>query len=67
MDLLSGVDIEYFARCEHCGKCIIVSRLNKRFHPGCAAKKYQKDKWQQDPEGMREKERVRYQEKRKKS
>jgi hypothetical protein len=67
MDLLSGVDIEYFARCEHCGKCIIVSRANKRFHPGCAAKKFQKDKWQQDPEGMREKERVRYREKRKKS
>jgi hypothetical protein len=67
MDLLSGVDIEYFVKCEHCGKCIIVSRANKRFCPGCGAKKFQKDKWQQDPEGMREKERVRYQEKRKKS
>jgi rRNA maturation endonuclease Nob1 len=67
MDLLSVVDIEYFARCEHCGKCIIVSRANKRFCPGCGAKKFQKDKWQQDPEGMREKERVRYREKRKKS
>ena len=67
MDLLSGVDIKYFAKCEHCGKCIFVSRLNKRFHPGCAAKKYQKDKWQQDPEGMRKSEKVRYRERRKKS
>ncbi len=67
MDLLSGVDIEYFERCEHCGKCIIVSRVGKRFCPGCGAKKYQKDKWQQDPEGMKEKERARYREKRKKS
>ncbi|MBW2490289.1 MAG: hypothetical protein JRE65_03980 [Deltaproteobacteria bacterium] len=67
MDLLSGVDIDYFARCEHCGKCIVVSRAGKRFCPGCAAKKYQKEKWQQDPEGMRKKERLRYQEKRKMS
>jgi rRNA maturation endonuclease Nob1 len=67
IDLFSGVDIEHFARCEHCGKCIFVSRANKRFCPGCGAKKYQKDKWQQDPEGMKEKERARYREKRKKS
>ena len=67
IDMLSGVAIEHFARCEHCGKWIFVSRANKRFCPGCGAKKYQKDKWQQDPEGMREKERVRYREKRKKS
>jgi hypothetical protein len=67
MDLLSGVDIKYFAKCEHCGKCIFVSRLNKRFHPGCAAKKYQKEKWASDPEGMMKKERLRYRERRKNS
>jgi hypothetical protein len=66
MDLLSGIDIKYFARCEHCGKCIFVSRADKKFCLGCAAKKYQKDTWDADPEGMRKKERVRYQEKRKK-
>jgi hypothetical protein len=66
IDLLSGVDIEYLVRCEHCGKCIIVSRAGKRFCPGCSAKKFQKEKWDRDPEGMKEKERVRYQETRKK-
>ena len=66
IDLLSGVDIKHFARCEYCGKCIVLKRSDKRFCPGCAAKKYQKDKWQLDPKGMREKERVRYREKRKK-
>lgn len=66
LDLLHGIDINYFAKCEYCDKCIFVSRAGKRFCPGCAAKKYQKDTWDADPEGMREKERVRYQEKRKK-
>jgi len=67
MDLLSGVDIEYFGKCEYCGKCIVRKRSDKRFCPGCAAKKYQKDKWANDPEGMKEKERVRYWNTRKKS
>jgi hypothetical protein len=65
--LLSGVDIKHFGRCEYCGKCIVLKRSDKRFCPGCAAKKYQKDKWANDPEGMREKERVRYPERCKKS
>ena len=67
IDMLSGVDIKHFGRREYCGKCIVLKRGDKRYCPGCAAKKYQKDKWQQDPKGMREKERVRYREKRKKS
>ena len=66
MDLLSGADIDRFAKCGHCGKCIVLKRSDKRFCPGCAAKKHQKDKWASDPEGMKEKERVRYREKRKK-
>ena len=66
IDLLSGVNIEHFARCSHCGKCIILIRSDKRFCHGCAAKKYQKDKWARDPEGMKEKERLRYRELRKK-
>jgi hypothetical protein len=65
--MLSGVDIEHFGRCEYCGKCIVRKRSDKRFCPGCAAKKFQKDKWASDPEGMREKERVRYWNTRKKS
>jgi hypothetical protein len=65
--LLSGVDIKHFGRCEYCGKCIVLKRSDKRFCPGCAAKKYQKEKWASDPEGMREKERLRYPERCKKS
>ena len=67
IDLLSGVDIEHFGRCEYCGKCIVLKRSDKRFCPGCAAKKYQKEKWASDPEGMRAKEKNRYWERRKKS
>ena len=66
IDMLSGVDIEHFGRCDYCNKCIVLKRSDKRFCPGCAAKKYQKDKWARDPAGMREKERERYREKRKK-
>ena len=66
IDLLSGVDIEHFGRCEYCGNCIVLKRSDKRFCLGCAAKKYQKEKWVSDPEGMKEKEKLRYREKRKK-
>ena len=67
IDMLSGVAIKHFGRCEYCGKCIVLKRSDKRFCSGCAAKKYQKAKWQQNSEVMREKERMRYREKRKKS
>jgi hypothetical protein len=67
IDLLSGVDINHFGRCEYCGKCIVLKRSDKKFCPGCAAKKFQKDKWASDPEGMKEKERLRYRQRRKKS
>jgi len=66
IDLLSGVDIKHFGRCEYCGKCIVLKRSDKRYCPGCAAKKHQKDKWTRDPEGMKGKERLRYRENRKK-
>jgi len=67
MDILSGFDIERFCRCEYCGKCIVLLRTDKRFCPGCAAKKKQKENWARDPEGMREKERERYDKTRKKN
>jgi hypothetical protein len=67
LDLLSNVDIAYFARCEHCDKCIILTRSDKKFCPGCAAKKYQKDKWEKDPEGMKQIEKERYQTRRRRS
>jgi hypothetical protein len=67
IDLLSGFDIKHFGRCEYCSKCIVLKRSDKRYCPICAAKKHQKDKWASDPEGMREKERERYRERRKKN
>jgi hypothetical protein len=67
IDLLSGVDIKHFGRCEYCSKCIVLKRSDKRFCSGCAAKKIQKDKWASDPEGMRAKERLRYPKRCKKS
>ena len=66
MDLISGVDVKHFGRCDYCKKCIVLKRSDKRFCLGCAAKKYQKEKWVSDPEGMKEKEKLRYREKRKK-
>jgi hypothetical protein len=64
IDLLDGIDISHFSRCDHCGHCIFVIRSGKRHCPGCAAKKYQKKKWESDPEVMREKERMRYRKRR---
>jgi hypothetical protein len=60
MDILGAVPISYFVRCGHCGRCIIRTRSDKQFCPGCAAKKYQKDKWDSDPEGMKQREKLRY-------
>ncbi len=67
LDLLSNVGIAYFAKCEHCDKCIILTRNDKKFCPGCAAKKYQKDKWERDPEEMKQREKERYQTRRRRS
>lgn len=66
LDLLADVPISNFARCEHCAKCIIVTRSDRRYCHGCAAKKYQEDKRREDPERFKQKERERYQKRRKK-
>ena len=65
LDLLKGLPVTIFSQCQHCNKCIIKTRSDKEFCPGCAAKKYQMDKWKHDPEVMRLKEKQRYQSKRK--
>jgi len=65
LDLLGGIPIFYFARCGHCEKCIILTRSDKRYCPGCAAKQYQKKKWDNDPKGMRKREQKRYHSRRK--
>ena len=64
-DLLQGIPIEYFAKCGHCDKCIILTRSDKRFCPGCAAKKHQADKWNAGRKAMQQKERERYRQRRK--
>ena len=60
MDILENVPISMLGQCGHCGKCIILTRSDKKFCPGCAAKKYQKEKWETDPEGMKQREKLRY-------
>jgi len=67
LDLLSGLPLSFFRECNHCGKFIVLTRSDKRFCPGCAAKKNQKDKWRNDSEGMKLKEKNRYRTKRKQS
>ena len=62
--LLDVIDNSHFSLCDHCGKCIFIIRSGKRHCPGCAAKKYQKEKWESDPEAMRANERVRYKKRR---
>ena len=65
MDILEDEAVTVFAKCDHCGKCIVLTRSDKRFCKGCAAKNFQKKKWETDPEGSRQKERERYRTKRK--
>ncbi|WP_319406211.1 hypothetical protein [uncultured Desulfosarcina sp.] len=65
IDLLSGLPLSFFRECNHCGKFIVMTRSDKRFCPGCAAKKNQKDRWRNDSEGMKLKEKIRYRTKRK--
>lgn len=67
LDLLSGLPVSFFRECNHCGKFIALTRSDKKFCPGCAAKKNQKDKWRNDSEGMKLKEKTRYRTKRKQS
>ena len=65
-NFFDGVPTSFFARCEHCEKCIILTRSDKKYCKGCAAKKHQKEKWAKNPEGMKQKEKERYHTKRKK-
>jgi len=62
-----GLPTSFFRECNHCGKFIVLTRSDKRYCPGCAAKKNQRDKWRDDPEGMKLKEKIRYHTKRRQS
>jgi len=61
---LKDAPIDIFSICDHCGKIIVATRKGKRYHRGCAAKEYQREKWRKDPDGCKEKERQRYRRKR---
>ncbi len=64
LDTLRNAPIDLFSRCKHCKKVIIVTREGKSYCKGCAAKARQKEMWEKDPEGCREREKKRYREKR---
>ena len=65
IDLVQDAPVDLFARCGHCRKVIIISRKGKRYHTGCAAKAIQKEFWRKNKKTAREKEKLRYAEKRK--
>jgi len=64
LDVLKDAPIDLFSRCRHCRKVIVITREGKAYCRGCASKAKQKELWEKDPEGCRERERIRYREKR---
>lgn len=57
---MTGIPIDIFARCENCGKVIIVTRSDRKCCSTlCAASLMQKKKWAADPAASRERERER--------
>ena len=65
LDVLKDAPIDLFSRCRHCKKVIVITREGKSYCRGCASKAKQKELWEKDPEGCRERERKRYEQKRK--
>jgi len=65
LDTLRNAPIDLFSRCRHCRKVIVITREGKAYCRGCASKAKQKELWEKDPEGCRERERKRYEQKRK--
>ena len=64
LDTLRDAPIDLFSRCRHCKKVIVITREGKAYCRGCASKAKQKKLWEEDPKGCRERERLRYREKR---
>ena len=65
LDTLRNAPVDLFSRCRYCSKVIVITRQGKKYCRGCAAKARQKELWKKDPEGCRERERIRYEKKRK--
>ena len=66
IDIIKDAPIDLFEKCGHCRKVIIVSRAGKKYHYGCGAKAIQKAFWKKNKKVAREKEKIRYAERRKK-
>lgn len=66
LDLIKGVPISLFGRCKHCENSIVITRKDKEHCSGCAAKRWQKEKWEEDLVKSRKKEKERYQKRKKK-
>jgi hypothetical protein len=66
IDIIKDASIDLFEKCGHCKRVIIVSRKGKTYHSGCAAKAIQKAFWKKNKKVAREKEKIRYAERRKK-
>jgi len=67
LNILSDIPVSLLSQCKHCGKFIVLTRSDRKYCRGCAAKEHQKRKWKKDPEGMKRRERLRYHTKRKPS
>lgn len=67
LDALRDAPIDLFSRCRHCEKVIVITREGKSYCRGCASKAKQKELWEEDPEGCREREKIRYEQKRKRN
>lgn len=66
LDLLDGLPISIFLECPECGRCFVETKAGKMYCTHlCAATAGQKRRWEKDPAGARKKERIRYQDKRK--
>lgn len=67
LDTLRNAPVGLFTRCRHCNKVIVITREGKSYCRGCASKAKQKEIWEKDPEGCRERERKRYEERRRRN
>jgi hypothetical protein len=67
LDTLRDAPIDLFSRCRHCKKVIVITREGKAYCKGCASKAKQKELWEKDPKGCRERERIRYKQKRRRT
>ena len=65
LDALRDAPIDLFSRCRHCKKVIVITREGKSYCRGCASKAKQKELWEKDREGCKEREKKRYQERKK--